>query len=160
LLVRPLDTLAWVLLLSFTGIAGCGGEPRTAGSSASIAGWAERGDRGDERPASRRLGEGESTPAAHDDARRSRVLGRSAGPSIVRRGSLVDVRFAEAEVREAMRLLAEAAGLDVVVEEDVRGTVTLDLRDVRPFDAMEAIAAAHGARVELQGRLAVVRARR
>ncbi|MDQ3034566.1 MAG: DUF4974 domain-containing protein, partial [Myxococcota bacterium] len=84
---------------------------------------------------------------------------RARGRGVVRRGSLVDVGFEGAELRDVMRLLSEVAGVDVIVEEDVRGTVTVDLRDVRPLDAMQAIAEAHGASLEISGRTAIVRAR-
>lgn len=75
----------------------------------------------------------------------------------MRRGSLVDVGFDGAELREVMRLLSQVAGVDVIIEEGVSGTVTVDLREVRPLDAMRAIAEAHGATLELSGRMAIVR---
>lgn len=144
------------LVLSLALLPACGGGPRTTGSSAAIAGWTD-GEGEDTRPSSQVLGE--SGPPA-EEAPRSRTIGGTRREPIVRRGALVDVRFEGAALREAMRLLAEVAQLDLVVEGDVAGTVSLDLRDVRPLDAMRAIAAAHGAEVEVSGRLVVVRAAR
>jgi hypothetical protein len=146
---------SFALVLSW--IAGCGGGEPSTGSSAAIAGWTE-GEEADTRPSTRTIGEG---PRATSSAGPSRTIGGSArDPRVVRRGALVDVRFADAELREAMRLLAETAGVDVVIEEGVHGSVTLELRDVQPLEAMRAIAEAHGASLELSGRTAIVRAAR
>lgn len=133
--------------------AGCGGGPRTAGSHHAIAGWTE-GEGEDTRPDSRRIdGQGAPPPATE-----SRTLGAAAPRGVVRRGSLVDVEFAGAPLREAMRLLAEAAGMDLVIGVGLDGVVDVTLRDVRPLDAMGAIAEAHGARVEVSGRTVIVHA--
>ncbi|WP_236603808.1 hypothetical protein [Sandaracinus amylolyticus] len=134
-------------------LASCGDGERRPSSAAAIAGWTA-GEGEDTRPRSEVIGDGS------DDAPRSPTLGGSRRAPIVRHGALVDVSFEGASLREAMRLLAEVAGLDVVVDEGVQGTVTLDLRDVRALDAMEIIATAHGASIEVSGRLAIVRAAR
>jgi type II secretory pathway component HofQ len=140
-------------------IAGCGGAEPTRSSSASIADWTS-GEDEDTRPRSRTIdGRDERATPSADERPPSRTLGGSSARDrgVVRRGALVDVGFDGAELREVMRLLAEVAGVDVIVEDGVSGTVTIDLRDVRPLDAMGAIAEAHGATLELSGRMAIVR---
>jgi type II secretory pathway component GspD/PulD (secretin) len=133
-------------------LAGCGGSPPPDRSSAAIADWTE-GEHEETRPASRTIAGESGGPVS-----RSTTIG-GPGPTqaVVARGAMVDARFHGAEVREAIRLLAEAARLDVIVDEDVRGTVDLDLREVRPLDAITAIAEAHGATVAVSGRLVIVR---
>lgn len=132
---------------------GCGGGLRTAGSRAAIEGWTER-EGEDGRPESRRIdGEGAPPPAAA-----SRTLGAAASRGVVRRGSRIDVELSGAPLREAMRLLAEAAGMHLVIGADVEGTVEVTLRDVRPLDAIDAIARAHGVRFEVSGQTVIVHA--
>lgn len=153
---RPVRaTLRWALL--GCAIAGCGGSEPARTSGASIADWTSA-EGEDTRPRSRTIDarDDRASPIA-DDRPRSHVLGGARERGVVRRGSLVDVGFDGAELREVMRLLSQVAGVDVIVEEGVSGTVTVDLRDVRPLDAMRAIAEAHGATLELSGRMAIVR---
>jgi hypothetical protein len=69
----------------------------------------------------------------------------------------VDVRFAHADLVNALRFLADEARVQLVVDEGVGGTVTLALRDVDPYQALVAIAEAHGARVEPAHGFVVVR---
>jgi hypothetical protein len=76
------------------------------------------------------------------------------------RRSRIDASFAGADLTDALRLLADAGGLALVVGEGVQGTVDIDLRAVDPFDAMVALAEAHGASVSVRGRIVVVSARR
>jgi len=68
----------------------------------------------------------------------------------------MDVRFYEAELEEALRLLAEAGGFAFVAEGELPGRVTTELRNVRPYDALVVIARAHGARVTRRGTVLVV----
>lgn len=132
-------------------IAGCGGERRTAGSRGAISGWTE-GERDDTRPDSRRIdGDGAPPPATA-----SRTLGGAPARGVVRRGPVVDVAFAGAPLREVMRLLADAAGMQLVIADDLDAIVDVELRDVRPLDAMGAIAEAHGAHVVVRGDVAIV----
>lgn len=49
----------------------------------------------------------------------------------------LDVR--DADVRETLRMLTEAAGLNVVIGPDVTGTVTLRLQDVSVDDALQIV---------------------
>lgn len=73
------------------------------------------------------------------------------------RGRRVDARFHGAPLAHALRLLAEAADLGLVIGDGVEGTVSLDLRDVAPLTAMEAIAQAHGIELEIVGRTVIAR---
>lgn len=68
----------------------------------------------------------------------------------------VTVRFAEAELGEALRLLADAGGFALVVDGELRGRVTADLRRVRPYSALISLAETHGARVERRGSIVLV----
>ncbi len=72
--------------------------------------------------------------------------GRSPGPR-----ARIDVDLASADVHDALRILADAAGLALVVSDDVSGTVDLTLRDVDPIEAMRIVAETHGALVEVRG---------
>lgn len=68
----------------------------------------------------------------------------------------VTVRFANAELEEALRLLADAGGFAMVADGDLAGRVNADLRQVRPYEALVSLAEAHGARVERRGAVVVV----
>jgi len=68
----------------------------------------------------------------------------------------VDVAFHEADVADAMRLLADAAHIGLVVEDGVSGKVSMRLRDVDPLDALMTIAALRGAEVRVRDGVAVV----
>lgn len=68
----------------------------------------------------------------------------------------VTVRFANAELEEALRLLADAGGFAMVADGDLAGRVNADLRQVRPYEALVSLAEAHGARVERRGAIVVV----
>jgi hypothetical protein len=74
-------------------------------------------------------------------------------------GRPVDARFQDAPLEAALRILAEAANLNLVVGEGVTGTVTVDLRGIPPIEAMHALAEAHGVSLELVGRTVIARGR-
>jgi hypothetical protein len=148
--VRPTP---FVLLALLSSIPACGGGPPSTGSRAAIAGWTEGEDQ-DTTPPSRTIDGREEAPL-----QRSRTIGEGGAvrQEVVRRGEVVDVAFSNADLPNAMRLLAEAAGVNVVVEDGLAGTVDLSMRNVRPLDAMTAIAQAHGATIEQSGRTWIVR---
>jgi hypothetical protein len=75
------------------------------------------------------------------------------------RGPVVDARFERAPLASALRLLAESAGLGLVVGDGVEGEVSIDLRGVRPLIAMQVLADAHGVDLEVVGRTVIVRGR-
>lgn len=81
------------------------------------------------------------------------------GTRRIRRGRQVDVSFREADLANALRFLASAGGIDLVLSGGLAGTVTVELRRVRALDAIVALAEAHGATVETHRGIVVVRAR-
>jgi type IV pilus assembly protein PilQ len=72
-------------------------------------------------------------------------------------GRRIDVRFRDTELSNALRLLADAADLQLVVDDAVTGRVDLTLRGVTAAEALRIVAVAHGARVEHHGDVVVVR---
>ena len=56
----------------------------------------------------------------------------------------IDVSLHGAPLSDALTLLAEEAGLDIVIEDALPDPVTLRLRSVRPGEALEALASAYG----------------
>lgn len=59
----------------------------------------------------------------------------------------IDVKLRRADLQEALRFLAHAGGFNLVIGEGVAGEVTAELTRVTPYDALQVIARAHGARV-------------
>lgn len=74
------------------------------------------------------------------------------------RGPTVDISFKDADLGNALRLLADAGRFNLVIEEGVRGTVTLLLRGVEPFDALRVIASTKRATVRYENEIVLVRA--
>ena len=68
----------------------------------------------------------------------------------------MDVHFRDASLSDVVRFLADAGHFSVVAEGNLAGKVDVDLKRVRPYDALVAIAQAHGARVTRRGSLVVV----
>jgi type IV pilus assembly protein PilQ len=69
-------------------------------------------------------------------------------PSVQHRGQTIDLDLERADIRGALRLVADAAKLSLVFSDDVTGTITLHLHAV-PWDAA-ACAVASIAHVELE----------
>jgi hypothetical protein len=102
-------------------------------------------------------GDTEGPAPAVDDARlRPRSILPSAPPAPSGRPIDLDVRGAD--IQDVCRLIAEVAGVGIVVSDDVRGAVTVRLKKVPWDQALEAIAAAKGFRVERSGAVILVRA--
>ncbi|MCA9593727.1 MAG: hypothetical protein KC776_10465 [Myxococcales bacterium] len=101
----------------------------------------------------------ERTPRSRVLFRQTQSLGTDApeapapGVGIRRR---VDVHFRDASLSDVVRFLADAGHFSVVAEGNLAGKVDVDLKRVRPYDALVAIAQAHGARVTRRGSLVVV----
>lgn len=76
------------------------------------------------------------------------------------RARRVDVSFHRAGLANALRFLSDRAGFSLVIDGAMDGEVTLDLRRVDPYDALVAIAEAHGAEVTTRDSMVIVRARR
>lgn len=75
------------------------------------------------------------------------------------RRARVSVNLKDADLPDALRLLAEVGGFGVVVESDVAGTVSARLSEVDPFEALEALAQANGAEARYERGIVVVRRR-
>jgi len=71
----------------------------------------------------------------------------------------VSVNLKDADLPDALRLLAEVGGFGVVVESDVAGTVSVRLSEVDPFEALETLAQANGAEARYERGIVVVRRR-
>jgi hypothetical protein len=71
----------------------------------------------------------------------------------------VDADFDDADLVNALRFLAERAGVSLVVDEGVTGRVDLSLRGVDPLEMIFVLARVHGARASRPApSLVVVRA--
>lgn len=95
-----------------------------------------------------------SPPASRSAARGDRST-RAWQP----RGRPVDVRFHRAPLSSALRLLAEAADLSIVIDEGLDREITADLRRVDPVEAMRALAQAHQIELSVVGRTVIARSR-
>jgi type II secretory pathway component HofQ len=67
------------------------------------------------------------------------------------------VNLADADLPNALRLLAEAGGFGLVVESDVSGTVSTRLDEVDPYDALITLAGANGAEARYERGIVIVR---
>ena len=59
------------------------------------------------------------------------------------RGKAIDLDFQRAEIHDVLRMLADTGGVNVVINDQVRGRVTIKLRRVAWDRALCAIAAVH-----------------
>jgi hypothetical protein len=144
---RSLVVVGMLLVIS----AGCASVPRArAGtdSGAAIAAWSLRHDRGRQ-----------STTLSTRSSREVVRIGEPAAPPLRATGPRVDVAFEGAELGNALRFLAERAGVGLVLGDSLSGRVSLRLRHVRPLDALFAIAEAHGATAEIERGIVRVTAR-
>ncbi len=132
--------------------AGCAAPappPRTAADlDGAIASWA----REDETGARARSLRGEEVRPLSAPVRITRERRPPA-----RRARPIDVRLHGAPLASALALLADAANVGLVIGEGVSGTVSVDLRRVRPLEAMRALAEAHGVELTYVGRTIVAR---
>ncbi|MCA9605739.1 MAG: hypothetical protein KC619_09100 [Myxococcales bacterium] len=76
-----------------------------------------------------------------------------------RRGPRIDVHFVRARLSNALRFLADAADLGIVLGEGLDAEVTADLRRVRPVEAMHALAEAHHVELRIIGRTVIAQRR-
>lgn len=72
-------------------------------------------------------------------------------------GPRISARFHRAPLESALRFLAEASDLGIVIGEGIDGHVSADLRDVRSVAAMQAVAEAHGVELSFVGRTVIAR---
>jgi hypothetical protein len=148
---------ATAILFALACLAGCAGgraaAPRPAHlDDGAIAAWQSAPGAG--RPAATRFA-GVAERSASVDRFEVRRIGGDLPARRVRRRP-VDVAFHGADLPNALRLLADAAGLQLVIAEGVAGTISARFTDVDPVEALLFLAQAHGASVDLRGRFAVV----
>lgn len=63
----------------------------------------------------------------------------------------------QADVRQVLRLIANEAGLNLVIADGVQGRVTLTLTQVDHEVALKTVAAAVGAAIQIEGQTGMVR---
>ncbi|QSQ21475.1 secretin and TonB N-terminal domain-containing protein [Pyxidicoccus parkwayensis] len=66
-------------------------------------------------------------------------------------GKRVTVDIVRADIHNVLRMLADMGRLNLVVDDEVQGTVTLRLRNVPWKQALETVLSSHGLGRELQG---------
>lgn len=68
------------------------------------------------------------------------------------------VKLRQAPLESALRLLADAGQFNLLLEGDLSQPVSGDLKNVDPYEALLALASAHGAYVSFDGQIVVVTA--
>lgn len=71
-------------------------------------------------------------------------------------GAAIDLDVRAADIRDVMRLIADAGHKDLVIPDDVAGTVTLHLKRVAWDAAACTVAALHALRITVNGSVLVV----
>ena len=85
------------------------------------------------------------------------TAGDLCGPNVKHHGAAIDLDLVRADLHDVLRLLADTAKLNLVVGEEVSGTVTLKLERV-PWDAAVCtIAALHHLHVTLDDGILLVK---
>ncbi|HEX4450391.1 MAG TPA: hypothetical protein VH143_05935 [Kofleriaceae bacterium] len=80
-------------------------------------------------------------------------------PNVPHRGAAIDLDLERADVRGALRLVADAAKLGLVLGDDITGTVTIHLKAV-PWDAAAcAIASIVHVELELADKILIAKKR-
>ena len=95
------------------------------------------------------------TAAGERDHRPRVVVVSEARPPIAA-GMTISLSVKDADLVEVVRSLARIAGLNLVLDPSVRGSVTAELRDVRWDRALAVILKTHGLAMELDGRIVTV----
>jgi hypothetical protein len=67
-----------------------------------------------------------------------------------------DIWFNRARLDNALRLLADAGRFNLVLHGELSQSVTAELRSVEPYDALLALADAHGAQVRFRNSIVIV----
>ena len=94
-------------------------------------------------------------PAAGDP--RDQPLARDlCAPGVRHHGAAIDLDVRGAAIHDVFRLLADAGRVNLVISDDVTGTVTLHLVHVAWDAAACAIAGVHQLRIDVQGNILVV----
>jgi len=74
-----------------------------------------------------------------------------------RHGRKIDIDVHRMDVRQLLSQLAAAAGTNIVLTDEVKGTVTVRLRNLDARTAVEVVARAVGCAAERSGRMVVIR---
>jgi type II secretory pathway component GspD/PulD (secretin) len=92
------------------------------------------------------------TPPRPPPGKRSRTLVvRSAGAARPRRlapGDRISLDVKDADIRDVLRSFGELAGVNIAIDPEVRGSVTVRLTDVRWEDALDVILRSNGLAAE------------
>ena len=140
--------------LSVLALVACGGSPAPRPAVVTPSPVASAPD-----PELDRLLSAEGSPRsgpALPPPRTAAVRIRDEAPAPRYRGRRIDLDVKNAEVTEVLRLLADVGHVNMIVADDVKGTITLRLRQVPWDQALEVIAKAKGLGVEEDGNLITV----
>ncbi len=69
---------------------------------------------------------------------------------------LVSIEFADADIRQALHLVAKQGGVNMIVSNDVQGTISMDLENATLEETLDAIMAVGGYRYERDGNIVTV----
>ncbi len=72
------------------------------------------------------------------------------------RGRLIDIDVKEADLHNVFRLIADAGGVSIAVADDVKGTITLRLRQVPWDQALDAVVKLEKLHLEQRGSIYLV----
>ncbi len=135
-------------------LSACGGESEVRRGSGDLSAAIQDWDTVERSPGESRVIPDDATEGEHGSTSGSPVRARTL------RTHVVDVRFDDADLHNALRFLADEAGVSLVIGEGVGGTVNDRLTRVDAYRALVSLARAHGATVERQGRVVIVRGSR
>ncbi len=79
--------------------------------------------------------------------------GGSARPRHVYTGRRIELDFVNADIHNIMKFIAEVGQVNIILSDDVKGSVTMHLRDVPWDQALDVIAKAKGLGVQREGNL-------
>ena len=111
----------------------------------------------------------EAPPTRPAPASDSEVVAPFPGPTIVVRAApaapaarepsaeTISLSLRDADLVEVLRSFARLGGFNLVVDPRVKGTVTVELRDVRWQHALAVILRTHGLAAEIDGRIVAIR---
>jgi type II secretory pathway component GspD/PulD (secretin) len=74
-------------------------------------------------------------------------------PRFASGNKVVNLSLQDADLREVLQTLAKIGGISIVIDPEVKGTVTAELSDVPWQQALHTILKSHGLAVEVDGRL-------
>jgi hypothetical protein len=89
-------------------------------------------------------------------AERPRLLVLGSPERVAARGEPISLSVKDADLVEVVRSLARIAGLNLVLDPSVRGTVTAELEDVPWDQALAVILKINGLAMELDGRIITI----